>query len=72
MKKRPAEYFTADVLVAQLAEKIAKSTQKDVAQELGISQQYVNDVLKRRRPPGPSVSKKLGYERVPNLYRRLK
>ena len=35
----------------------------------GVSQQYVNDVLKGRREPGESILKALGLERVVS-YRR--
>lgn len=40
------------------------STQKKVAEYLGISTQYLTDILKGRRDPGPMVLRKLGFEKV--------
>jgi transcriptional regulator with XRE-family HTH domain len=39
-------------------------TQRVVAAELGISQQYLADILKENRDLGEAVLRKLGFERV--------
>jgi transcriptional regulator with XRE-family HTH domain len=38
-------------------------SQKVVASRLGISPQYLNDILRGRREPGEKVLKALGYRR---------
>lgn len=38
------------------------------ARKAGVSPQYVNDVLKRRRQPGDSICRALGYKRQPATY----
>lgn len=49
----------------------AKSNQKQVAAELGVSQSYLSDVLLGRKEPGESILQPLGlrrvirYERIP-------
>lgn len=39
-------------------------TQKDFALKLGVSQQYLSDVLLGRRDPGPSILEFLGIEKA--------
>ena len=34
------------------------------ANRIGVSQVYVNDVLHRRRPPGPAILRALGLDKV--------
>ena len=41
-----------------------RSSQKELADELGISPQYLSDVLKGRREISAQLASKLGYERV--------
>ena len=41
----------------------AHGSQRAAARHLGISPQYVCDLLKGRREPGPAVLKKLGLRR---------
>lgn len=38
--------------------------QKDCAAKLGVSPQYLNDVLCGRKEPGNKILKPLGFERV--------
>jgi hypothetical protein len=52
-----------DKLLARLAARCEKSTMTAVAEELGISKQYLCDVLKLRRSPGPKVLAGMGLDR---------
>lgn len=52
-----------------LRERCAKSNQKQVAAELGVSQSYLSDILLRRKEPGESILEPLDLERVV-LYRK--
>jgi len=47
-----------DQLIARLG------SQKAAAKHLGVSQAYVNDLAKRRRPMSAKILGKLGYKRV--------
>jgi hypothetical protein len=57
--------------IEMLRERCTRSNQKQVAAELGVSPQYLNDVLARGKEPGEKILKALGlrrvvrYERVP-------
>lgn len=42
----------------------AHGSQKALAKRLGVSEQYLTDVLKRRREPGEKILKPLGFKRV--------
>jgi transcriptional regulator with XRE-family HTH domain len=42
---------------------MGKGSQKDMASVLRVSPQYLNDFLKGRREPGPSILKELGLRR---------
>ena len=48
----------------------ANRQQADVAAELGVSAQYLNDILQGRRLPGEKVLRPLGLERVVKYRRR--
>lgn len=43
---------------------LSLSTQKAVARHLHISPQYLGDVLRGRREPGPALLKRLGWKKV--------
>lgn len=43
---------------------VRHGSQKDAAKALGISAQYLNDVLLKRREPGEKLLRALGYQRV--------
>lgn len=49
--------------VRRLQAKLQNKTQNEVAAEIGISPQYLCDILKRRREPGSAVLAYLGIER---------
>ena len=53
----------------ELRRLIESASQVDVAKQLGISPQYLSDVLNNRRQPGKAVLDGLGLERV-LTYRR--
>lgn len=42
----------------------ALATQADAAKALGVSAQYLNDVLAGRREPGPKILKKLRIRKI--------
>ena len=50
-------------LLKTLRDKVAASTQRAAAKELGVSASYLGDVLKGRREVGPSILRALGLER---------
>lgn len=60
-------YYSLDEVRKLLAEASAES-QRFFAHQHGFGAQYLNDVLKRRREPGPKILDALGLECV-KLYR---
>ena len=56
--------------ILELKKRVAGSTQVAVAAELGVSTQYVCDVLRGTRQPGPKILTALGLERHVT-YRRV-
>jgi hypothetical protein len=46
------------------------ATQKEAAQEWGVSESYLSDVLSGWRAPGEKICKAVGYERV-TMYRKV-
>ena len=61
-------YTHADLLV-DLRVDIARHTQSGLADQLGVSAQYLSDVKSGRREIGPGLLKALGYEKIV-LYRK--
>lgn len=57
--------------IAILRKRAKNMSQKALATELGISQQYLCDVLAGRREPGDGILAPLGLEKV-TCYRRKK
>jgi transcriptional regulator with XRE-family HTH domain len=51
--------LTKDQVIALLKKRQGERTQQELAEELGVSQQYLSDVLLGRRDPGPAVLDKL-------------
>ena len=58
-----AKQLTVDQIIALMKKKQGERTQRDLAKELGVSQQYLNDVYLHRREPGESILKGLGVVR---------
>ncbi len=56
--------LTRDHVIAEIQRRLEGRTQRDLAADLGISQQYLNGILLGKQDPGPTVLKKLGLERV--------
>lgn len=56
--------MTSESVLELIVKRMGDSTQKDFAQTIGISQQYLNDVLRRRRAPGPKLLRWLGLEKM--------
>ena len=50
--------------MVELRERVGKSSQVEVARELGVSPQYLHDVLKDRRQPGKKILAAMGFERL--------
>jgi len=52
----------ADVLavIRLMKQQQGERTQKEFASEIGISEQYLSDIYKGRREPGPTVCEALG------------
>lgn len=60
--------LTADDVRSMVTTMLTKSTQKELAENLGISLSYLNDYLHFRRAPGAKLLDELGIQRVV-LYR---
>lgn len=56
--------MTEEELVTMLCHRIDQSSQKDVARGLGISPQYLCDIIHYRRAPGVKVLKALGLRKI--------
>lgn len=56
-------------VVRLLLRECDKSSQKKLAEQIGISPQYLSDILKGRREVSESVAEKLGFERVVTFVR---
>lgn len=63
------EEMSSLMLVRLLEEKIKRSTQKEVAQELNISRSYLNDIIHEKRSISNNLANKLGYEKVTTFVR---
>lgn len=59
MKKESEE-----TLIKILEAAVVLSSQKTVAKNLGISQQFICDVLKKRRGISERLAKKMGYKKI--------
>jgi len=55
--------MNAATVVKKLAAMCRERTQREVAADLGMSEQYLSDVLRGYRKPGPLVLKALGLKR---------
>lgn len=66
-------YLTTDDIIEHVRKLLAdrKKTQKQYAAELGVAETFLGDVLNKRRPLGPLMLKRLGYDATP-YYRRAK
>lgn len=63
--------MTADEFVQYLQKLVDQAgSQNALATRLGISLPYLNDILRRRREPGPKVLEPLGFQRIVTYERR--
>jgi len=53
-----------------IAAKLENKTQRELAADIGVSCQYLNDYLRFRRDPGPKILKSLGLRRV-SMYQTI-
>lgn len=51
-----------DDVIAKLRRRCRGTTQRQVAADIGISPQLLNDVLRERRSPGPAILRALGLQ----------
>jgi len=68
-------YYTAGEVLKALREKVQGprgTTQKQVAAQLGITPQYLNDILSDKRRLTPEVAAALGFRKQPDRYLRPK
>jgi hypothetical protein len=59
----PTRRLTEEQVRETVRKCMGKGSQKDMASVLRVSPQYLNDFLKGRREPGPSILKELGLRR---------
>lgn len=62
--------FSEKEVLQELRQIVALSTQKEVAEKYGLSQQFICDVLKNRRSVTPELAKAMGYVRVIKFEKR--
>ena len=63
-------HYTEGEVLKFLREKVSRSNQKDVAQSLGFTPQYLNDVLGERRPITAQLAESMGYHEIPRRFTR--
>ena len=57
--------MTDSIIIKRLLALVEKyGSQKAAAEHLGVSPQYLHDILAGLREPGPKILSALGYERV--------
>ena len=62
---KPSQEITQDEILEIIEEMVKKwGSQKEVAEQLEISNAYMSDILAGLRPVSDAVAKKLGYKRV--------
>lgn len=64
------DFYTENDIRAIVDSKLEARTQKELAEELGVSKGYLNDYLHFRREPGVKLLDGLGMQRVV-MYRRV-
>ena len=56
--------MTEQQVIARLRSRIGGKTQREYAKDIGVSDSFLSDVLKRSRPPSGKILRALGLERV--------
>jgi transcriptional regulator with XRE-family HTH domain len=59
-----AKVLSSEQVIGLLKKRQGRRPNTELAVELGISKQYLGDVLRGRRDPGPPILKALGIKRV--------
>jgi predicted transcriptional regulator len=68
-----ATYKSEDDIVAAIRARVSYDVgQSDIAQELGISQSYLSELLSGKKSLGPLVLKKLGFDPKPHFRKAQK
>lgn len=67
----PDTFLTESQLRKELKRAVAISTQRDVAAALGLSHQYLNDIVNSDKPISTRVAMAMGYEKEVR-FRKLK
>ncbi len=55
--------MNSQAIVIKLRRRCTGTTQRAVAEQLGVTVSYLNDVLQQKREPGPKILTALGLER---------
>lgn len=67
------KHYTTGEVMKFLREKVAgRKTQKEIARELGVTPQYLSDILGENRRLTPEVAAALGFRKLPDAYVRSK
>lgn len=61
--------MTEDQIIKLIKDKKGDGSQSDLARAMGITPQYLHDVLNGRRAPGPKILEYLGIEKRENYVR---
>lgn len=64
MKRRLLSLSSEEFLDLIRREVKACGTQKAFADKVGVTQGYINDILKKKREPGPKILDALGFRKV--------
>jgi transcriptional regulator with XRE-family HTH domain len=71
MKRRTITAVTLEEVIEMIKERLIKAgSQEALAKEFGVSQQYIGDLLRRKRTPGETVLNALGLQKVIYYERR--
>jgi DNA-binding XRE family transcriptional regulator len=56
--------MTREQVVQMIRQRAAGRTQREMAHELGVGQQHLNDIFGGRREPGPTILLALGLRKI--------
>jgi plasmid maintenance system antidote protein VapI len=62
---KPSQEITHDEILKIIKEMVSKwGTQKELADHLGISNAYLNDIIHEKQAVSDKVARRLGYKRI--------
>ena len=64
--------MTVDRVRAMLVAELKGSTYRRLAEKVGVTPSYLNDIVRGNREPGQTVLEYLGLERMPATYRKVR